>query len=38
MCNHSTSGNDVGKDINVSFPFHKLHLIKYLAGSPYGFQ
>ena len=30
MYNHSTSGNDVGKNINVSFPFHELYLIKDL--------
>ena len=30
MYNHNTSGNDVGKNINVSFPFHELHLIKDL--------
>jgi len=30
MFNHSTSGNDIGKNINVSFPFHELHLIKDL--------
>ena len=30
MYNHSTSGNDVGKNINVSFPFHELHLIEHL--------
>ena len=30
MYNHSTSSNDVGKNINVSFPFHELHLLNDL--------
>lgn len=30
MYNLTTSGNDVGKNINVSFPYHELGLIKDL--------
>ena len=30
MYNYNTSGNDVGKNINVSFPFHELHLLNDL--------